>query len=413
MVGPMKYHFKNTTMRLSLLTKAIFTIVFLFLTKNNIFAQTKYQKDFYEFWSDINKHYAYLERQNIDWNKVKEIYSSQVEKVTNDNEFIQLLENTLNELYNGHSSLSTNLNTSNRIIPSWSDLRVEKNGNKYLIKDLRKGFGADLAGLKIGMQVTLFNGKAIDEQLKSFLPRFTDHYSPKMYQYALDMLFAGTHDKKRVITVVENGERKTFEPVSYGNRNELLYYKIINGNTAYIKINNSLGNNNLIAEFDKTLDSLISNKNLILDLTETPSGGNSTVARAIMGRFVNKVLPYQIHEFDEKDYDTKRHWVEYVSPRKEIFKGNVYILVGHWTGSMGEGIAIGFDALDRATVIGTPMAGLLGAISNFRLTETKIGFQFPTERLYHINGMPREDFIPKILCKNIEETLKKAKEIAW
>jgi len=396
MVGPMKYHFKNTTMKLSLLTKAIFTIVFLFLTKNNIFAQTKYQKDFYEFWSDINKHYAYLERQNIDWNK-----------------FIQLLENTLNELYNGHSSLSTNLNTSNRIIPSWSDLRVEKNGNKYLIKDLRKGFGADLAGLKIGMQVTLFNGKAIDEQLKSFLPRFTDHYSPKMYQYALDMLFAGTHDKKRVITVVENGERKTFEPVSYGNRNELLYYKIINGNTAYIKINNSLGNNNLIAEFDKTLDSLISNKNLILDLTETPSGGNSTVARAIMGRFVNKVLPYQIHEFDEKDYDTKRHWVEYVSPRKEIFKGNVYILVGHWTGSMGEGIAIGFDALDRATVIGTPMAGLLGAISNFRLTETKIGFQFPTERLYHINGMPREDFIPKILCENIEETLKKAKEIAW
>jgi len=158
---------------------------------------------------------------------------------------------------------------------------------------------------------------------------------------------------------------------------------------------------------------LISNKNLILDLTETPSGGNSTVARAIMGRFVNKVLPYQIHEFDEKDYDTKRHWVEYVSPRKKIYKGNVYILVGHWTGSMGEGIAIGFDALDRATVIGTPMAGLLGAISNFRLTETKIGFQFPTERLYHINGIPREDFIPKILCKNIEETLEKAKEVAF
>ncbi len=59
------------------------------------------------------------------------------------------------------------------------------------------------------------------------------------------------------------------------------------------------------------------------------------------------------------------------------------------------------------------MAGLLGAISNFRLTETKIGFQFPTERLYHINGIPREEFIPKILCKNIEETLEKAKEVAF
>jgi carboxyl-terminal processing protease len=55
-------------------------------------------------------------------------------------------------------------------------------------------------------------------------------------------------------------------------------------------------------------------KNLIIDLTETPSGGNTTVARAIMGRFTDKQLPYQTHEFDEKAYDTKRHWTEYVSP---------------------------------------------------------------------------------------------------
>lgn len=57
------------------------------------------------------------------------------------------------------------------------------------------------------------------------------------------------------------------------------------------------------------------------------------------------------------------------------------------------------------------MAGLIGAISNFQLRETKIGFQFPTERLYHINGMPRENFVPKILTKNSEETIQKNKEI--
>jgi carboxyl-terminal processing protease len=53
------------------------------------------------------------------------------------------------------------------------------------------------------------------------------------------------------------------------------------------------------------------------------------------------------------------------------------------------------------------MAGLLGAISNFKLTETKIGFQFPTERLYHIDGDPRENFVPGILTQNIEETFQK------
>ena len=375
------------------------------------FAQTKYQKDFNEFWSDINDNYAYFEEQNIDWKKVKEIYEPQAGKVSGDTEFILLLENMLNELYSGHSSLSVNLITSNRLIPSGLDVYIEKSGGKYIVKDLRKGFGADLAGLKIGMEVTLFNGKPIDEQLERFLPKFTDQHNPKMRQYAIDMLFAGTYDIDREIVATENGKPITFRPVSYGNRAELFYCKILNKNTAYIKINNSLGNNNLIATFDQTLDSLFQYKNLVIDLTETPGGGNSTVARAIMGRFTDKLFPFQIHEFDEKEYQTKRHWQEYVSPRKKTYKGKVYVLVGRWTGSMGEGLAIGFDAMQSAEIIGTQMAGLLGAISNFRLSETKIGFQFPTERLYHIDGTPRADFLPKILTHHIEETMAKAREI--
>jgi len=383
----------------------------LFLTCNSMLAQTKYQKDFVEFWTDINSHYAYLEQQNIDWNKVREIYEPQAAIISEDDEFIQFLESVLNELHNGHSSLNTNLETSNRIIPSGSDMRVEKSGNKFYIKDLRKGFGADLSELKNGMEIKLFNGNSIEEQLKKFLPKFTDNHNQKMYQYALDMLFAGTHDTKREITVIENGKEKSYFPVTYGNRDELLYSKILNKNTACIKINNSLGNNNLISEFDKTLDSLFQYKNLVIDLTETPGGGNTTVARAIMGRFITQLLPYQIHEFDEKNYQTKRHWVEYVTPRKEIYKGNVYILVGRWTGSMGEGMAIGFNGMNRAKIIGTEMAGLIGAISNFQLTETEIGFQFPTERLYHVNGTAREKFLPEILTQNIEETIQKTNEI--
>jgi carboxyl-terminal processing protease len=32
---------------------------------------------------------------------------------------------------------------------------------------------------------------------------------------------------------------------------------------------------------------------------------------------------------------------------------------------MGEGITIGFDAMKRAKIVGTPMAGLLGEIYTF------------------------------------------------
>ena len=182
-------------MNRKLLSKLALTIIILLIV-NSTLAQTKYQKDFNEFWSDINDNYAYLDQQNIDWKKVKEFYEPQAEKIASNDEFIEFLEKILNELYNGHSSLNTNLKTSNRLIPSGSDLYIEKLGNKYIIADLRKGFGADLAGLKTGMEVTMFNGKSIDEQLKKFLPKFTNQYNQKMYQYAIDMLFAGTHDTK-------------------------------------------------------------------------------------------------------------------------------------------------------------------------------------------------------------------------
>jgi C-terminal processing protease CtpA/Prc len=388
------------------------TIVFIFsFVGNKVIAQSKYQKDFSEFWTDINDNYAYINEQNIDWKRVKEIYEPKVEKISNNQDFIILLENVLNELYNGHSSLDVNLNSSNRLIPSGMDLYVEILDDKFYIRDIRKGFGADLSGLKIGMEIKLFNGKPIDEQLNKFIPKYTNNPNKRMYQFAVDMLFAGTNDSERAITVDDNKKNKTYYPITYRNRDDLLYSKVLNLNTAYIKINNSLGNNNLISAFDNELDSLFQYKNLIIDLTETPNGGNTTVARSIMGRFINQTLPYQIHQIDEKEFDTKRYWIEYVTPRKKIYQGKVYILVGHWTGSMGEGIAIGFDGMKRAEIIGTRMAGLLGAISNFKLTETNIGFQLPTERLYHINGLPRENFLPQILTENIDQTLQKVKDI--
>lgn len=393
--------------------KRILLFGFLF-SLNTIWSQTKYQKDFNEFWTDIDQKYAYLNEQQINWQKVKEVYSPKVAEINNTYAFVQLLEKVLNELHNGHSSLNTNLDISNKLVPSGQDIYVVKEQNKYIITDVRKGSGAEKSGLKAGMEVSLFNGKNIDDQLKQFLPKYTDQYTPAMYQYALDMLFAGTHNVKREIAIAEKGKSVNFYPDNFitlsGNK-QLLESKILNKKTAYLKVNNSLGDNNLISTFDKALDSLLNYKNVIIDLTETPSGGNTTVARAIMGRFTDKMLPYQVHEFDEVRYQTKRHWVEYVVPRGKTYKGKLYILVGHWTGSMGEGLAIGFDGMKRAKIMGTKMAGLIGAISGFQMTETKIGYQFPTERLYHVNGTPREDFVPRIHTKNTEETLHKAFEI--
>lgn len=383
------------------------TIVALFILLTNLtFGQSMYQKDFDEFWKYVHDNNAYLEKQNIDWAKVKEIYEPKAGTINNNPDFVRLLEEIINELHNGHSSLNTNLETSNKLVPSGADVFVEKIDNKYFISDLRKGFGSELCGLEVGMEIVKFNDEYIDEQLKFFLPKYTRSHNLQMTQYAISMLFAGTHDKKRKITALKDGMMKDYFPDDFipSVSESLLESQVIDEKFGYIKINNSLGINDLIFSFDNALDSLMSTKSLVLDLTETPGGGNTTVARAIMGRFTDKKLPYQIHEVDELEFDTKRSWIELVIPRKETYQGKLIVMVGHWTGSMGEGIAIGFDGMNRAIVVGTRMAGLIGAIDKFSLTETGISFQIPTERLYHINGTPREDYEPTIIAENIYDT---------
>ena len=391
----------------------ILTILLLLIT-TSVFSQTEFQKDFNEFWTDIRDNHAYLEIQGIDWEKVKEIYQPMVRTIKNRDEFIMFLETIINELHNGHISLNTNLNTSNRIIPSGSDIFVQKNGNAYFITDIRKNHPAELCGLKPGLEVIKFDGGNVDSLLTHFLPKYTKVYNDEIYEYALNMMFAGTHDKKRVITVLEDGHEKNYFPDEFKMSNQssnLIEFNIIENNIGYIKIKNSLFDNGLISEFDDAIDSLRHTSKLILDLTETPSGGNSAVARAIMGRFIENEMPYQKHEAFETSYKIRRSWVEYVSPRKSIYSKDVFIMVGHWTGSMGEGIAIGFDAIGKAKIIGTKMARLLGAIEGFKLPKTDIGFQIPTERLYHIKGKPREDFRPQYLENNIYDTWKKVNEL--
>ena len=85
------------------------------------------------------------------------------------------------------------------------------------------------------------------------------------------------------------------------------------------------------------------------------------------------------------------------APRAPCVNAKLVVLVDHWTGSMGEGIAIGFDALHRAAIVGTAMAGLRGGTDEFTLPNSKIPVHFPVERLYRVNGAPRETFTPALL----------------
>ena len=384
----------------------LFCLLLLALLPGTLCAQTKltpvqYQQDFNYFWTTVNENYCYFDKKQTDWEKVRTYYAAQLPGISAKAAFTRLLENSLNELYDNHASLSTNLPDSRRLLPTGADAWAQFQQGKPLVVAVRAGYGAERVGLRPGMEVLAVNDVPIEQALKPLLGRCLKAVDEAAREVALNQALAGTHNTPRKLTVRAYGKRLDLYPDAPTAQLENIRYPHLLesrqlGTIGYIKINNSLGDNRLMAAFDSTLDALAGTTGLVLDLRETPSGGNTTVARAIMGRFITEEQPYQRHEFpaEEQQFGIKRSTLELVSPRPRPYTRPLVVLVGRWTSSMGEGITIGFDAMHRAAIMGTEMARLNGAVTSFRLPNSGFGFSIPTERLYRVDKLPRENFVP-------------------
>lgn len=360
----------------------------------------QYKEDFEFFWKTIDDNYCYFNKKPIDWKGIKAIYRHEADTITTRSSFIALMEKMLNELYDHHCSLNTNTSTSRRLVPTGADIWAEYVDGKPMVTEVRKDFGAARVGVMAGMEVVAINGEPVAKATLPFLPHTNDI---EARNFALRLALAGDHITRRKVTLKDGNSTKDYFPDRDSMLQENVHYtaqveskKI--GKIGYIKVNNYLFDNDMVWKFDSVLDANLDTKALIIDMRETPSGGNTTVARAILGHFVTQEQFYQKHELyaEEKETGVKRSWEEIVSPRGTPYIKPVVVLADHWTGSIAEGITTAFSSLHLATVMGTPLARLNGAIESFQMPNTKIGFNFPTERLYMVNDQPREQYMPTI-----------------
>jgi carboxyl-terminal processing protease len=362
----------------------------------------QFTEDFDFLWSQLRDNYAYFDRKETAWNRVREIYRPRAAAVGNRREFVALLERVLDELYDPHTHLRVNTSRSTRLIPTGLDVWAEWEDGKAIITQLRKGFSAEQAGLKVGMEITAIDGvpvaKAIDQRLGVASKKVTSDAR----SWALRALLAGTRETRRIVEArTARGRKTTFRldlashtTVDNYRGDKRVEWKILPGGFGYIKIND-LGSGETVSEFDAALEQVRTTRALILDLRATQSGGNTSVAEPIMGRLIERRRPYQ------RGVPVRgERWTREVAPRGGwTYKAPVALLVGRWTASMGEGIAIGLDAMRRATVVGTRMAGLNGAVFNLQLPHTRVQLNYAAEKLFHLDGTPREDFVPPVLVK--------------
>lgn len=403
------YNFNSKSMKtiLSKCLKIIFC-AFLFTSFNTTsmaqghkrISKKKAIDDFLFVWNQIKSQYAYFDIKQVDWEQVKIKYIKELQKVHLKRDVLKILERLTYELYDDHINLNANLPESYRIVPSGLLIWAEWIEDEVIISEIKRPFPIDNILLKEGMKILAINGKDVKEATDIFWGDSLLNHIPEARNWAIRKMIAGKFNEPVRLSLTDRGEIIDIL-INYDfkkHKDEQLAIKqILEDSIGYIRINNSLGEYKLIGIFDSLLNSLKHTKGLIIDLRDTPSGGNTTVAKGILGRFVDNEYTYQkyLYPNDLSQYKIKTGSFDIVFPRGEFkYDKPLVILTGHWTGSMGEGLAIGFDAIKGGVVIGTKSSGLLGSVDDFTIPNLKINISFPTQKTFHVNGTPRESFIP-------------------
>jgi len=360
-----------------------------------------------EFEMLLREAYAYIDRDDIDVDAQLQRSRALAANAPNAQQFRRIIHQTALTFMDPHLIVGPFTDDDYAIIMTAADMDVAFVDGWAIVRDVRRGSPAFEAGIRPGDRLVLIDGKPATEAARLPFGDVLPEPSAAQLDYGVTIAANGKRGSGRVLRVRRGNEReRTVELISTSDYDRSLddrpsltvEFVGEQRDVAVIRILNSLGNNDTIAAFDAAVAEVTGARALVLDLRETPSGGNTEVARSIIGHFVTETRPYQMHRNPavERAFTVPRQFVEYVAPREPHFSGPVFVLHGRWTGSMGEGVVIGMDAATEATTIGSNMGDLLGALWNRDLPASGARVDFAGESLFHVNGTPRDDYVAQM-----------------
>jgi carboxyl-terminal processing protease len=348
----------------------------------------------------IQQTYAYLDRFPGGVAPRSAKLDAETEQVHDRRSLLLYAERALLALADHHAITGASTAHDWAIVPSYADLWIERRGGAYLVEAVRDGSPAAGAGLERGDRLTAVGGMPIAAAVQAFWDDLGLPVTDERAGFAARILAAGRRDSPRRLELQRG--RAPPRTLELPNLYQLPHpprppvTTTREGAALVLRFNDSLGDDGTIAAFDSAMAAAPPRRPVVIDLTDTPSGGNTVVARAVLGWFVTRATGYQVHNLpaEERQTGIPRQWIEEVLPRPgKRHARPVAVRVGRWTGSMGEGLAIGLSALG-VPVVGERMAGLRGAVYDERLDHSGLVLKLPAERLYTIAGVPRERFAP-------------------
>src|SRR3569833_3253195 len=173
------------------------------------YTSKQYKADFTIYWNTIDSNYCYFEKKQVDWHKLHKKYNRQIDTVSNRDAFISVMERVMYELYDHHCGLRANTKTSRRLVPTSADMWAEFSGDKTVITEVRKGYGAEKVGTVAGMEVIAINDVPVKEAILLFLAHTVNAESKS---FALRLALNGDHVTKRKNTQKTTSGIKDFYP---------------------------------------------------------------------------------------------------------------------------------------------------------------------------------------------------------
>ncbi len=361
-----------------------------------------------EYVALLRGNYAYLEREAFDVD-AQLAHTRERAAAAADVEAFRL------ELYRGslaftdpHLLVGPLLDTDPNVVPTSSDLMVARRDGKVVVVDVRAGSPADVAGIRPGWTLLSVGGTPVDAAVEALWAGAVLARTPEQWDYAATLIANGRRVGQRDLRfrtpegkaklIVSNprgfaGEVSERPPVQVERRDGI----------AVLRLENQLGDRESIPRIDEAIASVLDAEALVIDLRNTPSGGNTDVARALLGHFVDSPQPYQMHTIPavERSTTVPRRFVEYVEPRAPRYEGRVAVLGGPWTGSMGEGCVIGLHA-NGARAFTADMGDLLGALGNAELEAAPVWVELGVESLFQVDGTTREAFVGEVVLPSAD-----------
>ncbi|WP_162014338.1 S41 family peptidase [Kordia algicida OT-1] len=309
-------------------------------------------------WNTFDKHYAFFEQRNIDWDSVKIESQEKLNNIQSNKELYNFFADILNSFNDGHIRLDVpdSLRVKNNISKKSDNIKSKKE----VINDILSTYLNSFKGYNNGViQWGILKNENIGYIVVTDMNNFSN-YIPNQD------LSVKQFDKE--------------------------YEKVLETKSGITQLDDELNGVNFI--MNRVLSDLVETKSIIIDLRFN-GGGYEIVALKLLSYFIKEqkhILSIKAKKGNNYT-DVQEH---ILNPAKNVYQGKVTVLTSHNTASAAEIFALGTMAYPEIKRFGSSTNGIFSEIlwkslpNGWEFSLSNEVYSDPKGNIYEISGVPPE-----------------------